>query len=137
MGTAEEIRQKISAILPGVDWSDPTGGFIELAGCSFEFALLGDEDSEDEDEANAGGADARLDGFAIAVRGDGEPLPVLAKLCKPYGWNLGDAGTGEDIDLNKPSDPGWHEFKKFRDSVARKARSPKQGFWSKLFGRRE
>ena len=37
MGEADAIREKISASLPDVDWSDPAWGMLEGEGWSIEF----------------------------------------------------------------------------------------------------
>jgi hypothetical protein len=149
MGTPEEIRSKIDGVLPGVDWSDPTCGFLEQDGYSLEFSILGDEGDEYEDDMEgveeAGETDlveerepqAPLTGFMIAVRGEGAPLPPIVDLCKTCGWALADAGSGEEIDLDDPSDDGWREFQAFRNRVADSAAVPKPGIWGRLFGRKD
>ena len=151
MGTRDEVRAKISAALPGVDWGDPTMGFLERDGCSFEFMLLGDDDddvdedddadvADDEDDDSAGVAAAPaggpISGFVVSVRGQGEPMPTLVKLCKAHGWTLADADDGEEIDLGAKSAPGWQDFKGFRDGIADKLGGGKPGFFSRLFGKK-
>jgi hypothetical protein len=144
MGSADQVRSKITAVLPEVDWSDPSEGFLERGSCSFQFVVLEDDDLDGELDDEEGAepepkpesGPKLLDGFLISVRGDGEPLPTLAKLCKAHGWCLADAGSGEEIDLRKPSASGWQEFKTFRDGVARSVGASKPGFFSKLFGKK-
>jgi len=135
IGTLDAIRQKIDAVLPGTDWEDPLCGVLEHAGYVLEFQLLGGEGAEEVDEENE--AEAALDGFVISVRGQGEPLRTIVKLCQAYGWSLADTGSGEEIDLDNPSDEGWREFQTFVDGVTGsvKARS-KTGLWGRLFRRR-
>jgi hypothetical protein len=133
IGTPSDIRKKIDAVLPGVDWEDPSCGYLKQRGYTLEFQLLND----DIDEAEEGGeSEAPIDGFTVSVRGGGSPLPALVKLCKAYGWSLGDTGSGEEIDLDNPSDESWKGFQEFRDEVAGSIESrSKKGFWSRLFGR--
>ncbi len=57
MGSGDEVRRRISATLPGVDWSNPTWGFYAGDGFTFEFNL-GDEEP--------------VTSFAVHVRGSGD-----------------------------------------------------------------
>jgi hypothetical protein len=133
IGTPDAVRKKIDAVLPGVDWADPSCGYLKQGGYSLEFQLLDDDDDTDE----GSDSEALLDGFTVSVRGGGSPLPPIVKLCKAYGWSLGDTGSGEEIDLDNPSDEGWREFQEFRDEVAGSVKSrSKAGLWSRLFGRK-
>ena len=144
LGSAADVRQKVSRALPGVDWSDDTCGVLQQGGYVLEFSLLdrggaGDEDDEDLDDDSDGElADTTPVSMVVSVRGGGEPLPPLVKLCKQYGWKLGDGDSGEDIDLDSPSDEGWRDFQAFRDKVADSVSKPSGGgFLSRLFGRKK
>ena len=150
LGSAAEVRQKVSRALPGVDWSDNTCGILQQGGYVLEFSLLArdasdeeevedDEDDEDLDDDDFELADTTPVSMVVSVRGGGEPLPPLVKLCKQYGWKLGDGDSGEDIDLDNPSDQGWRDFQAFRDKVAGSLDSKPSGggFLSRLFGRKK
>jgi hypothetical protein len=148
LGSAAEVRRKVSSAMPQVDWSDPTCGFLEQGGYTLEFSLLGlDDDDEDGDDDELDDDDAGADESAsadddapvslhISVRGTGDPLPPLVKLCKANGWTLTDDNE-EAIDLEHPSDAGWREFQAFRDRVAGSlGGASKPGFFARLFGRK-
>jgi len=49
------------------------------------------------------------------VRGSGNPLPVLAKLCMPNGWFIISAYDKSIVDLSKAHAPQWEHFQSFRD----------------------
>ena len=100
MGTPEEVRAKIAAHLEGIDWSDPTWGLYEGPGYSFEF-IMGDKQ--------------HIDGFTLAVRGEGDAIAGLLQFAKPNGWSLFDCTTGEFIEPDNPSDAGWVGFQRYRD----------------------
>jgi hypothetical protein len=102
MGTADEVRGKISAHLIDVDWSDPTWGVYAGAGYSFEFNL---------------GKEVQVDAFTVHVRGSGDALTGLLQFAKPNNWSLLDYSSGEFIDIHKPSDEGWRSFQRYRDQV--------------------
>jgi hypothetical protein len=42
-----------------------------------------------------------------AIRGDGNPVPVLAALCQPHGWLAIDDASREVIDLADTKTSGW------------------------------
>jgi hypothetical protein len=52
--------------------------------------------------------------FHIDVRGGGNPLQSLARLCSANKWAVQDV-TGKVVDLDLPSAPGWGEFTQWRD----------------------
>ena len=155
LGTAAEVRQKVSRALPGVDWSDNTCGVLQQGDYVLEFNLLAQEASDEEDVEDEADLDDDADdldeddddfdladstpvSMVVSVRGGGEPLPPLVKLCKQNGWKLGDGDSGEDIDLDNPSDQGWRDFQAFRDKVADSVSKPSGGgFLSRLFGRKK
>lgn len=108
LGDPASVRELISSVLP-VDWSDPSCGLFEGEGFTIEFSI-----DEDEDPVT----DAMLH-----VRGGGDPLPSIVRVCKRGGWLAIDAGDGTAIDLDNPSRAGWEAFVGFRDQVLAKARS--------------
>ena len=54
--------------------------------------------------------------FHIDVRGGGNPLPRLARLCRANKWAI-QGVRGETVDLDLPSAPGWEAFIQWRDQV--------------------
>ena len=102
MGSADEVRLKISEHLRAVDWSDPTWGIYEGDGFSFEFNM---------------GKEAETNSFMVHVRGGGDAVKSLLSFTAPNGWSLFDCTTGEFIDPTNPSDEGWKAFQGYRDKI--------------------
>jgi hypothetical protein len=102
LGTAREVRDKVSACLPDVDWSDPTWGIYDGGQFSFEFNL-------GRDEAN--------DGFMVHVRGGGYALAPLQRLAERWGWYLLDCSQGEWLHHCAEAEAGWQGFQAYRDRV--------------------
>ena len=70
LGTGDEVRSRISAHLPGVDWSDPTWGLYAGDGFTFEFSV---------------GPEEPLVSFAVHVRGGGDAIADLLRFAVPAG----------------------------------------------------
>jgi hypothetical protein len=102
MGSASEIRLSISAVLPGVDWSDPSGGILHAGGFSIEFNI---------------DADGPVNHVMLHVRGGGDPVHAIAALCKAQGWRALDTVTGICLDPDAPSNEGWRQFQDYRDQL--------------------
>jgi len=102
LGSEAEVREKISAVLPEVDWSDPTWGIIEGDGFSFEFNI---------------GSEGPCDGFMIHVRGGGPVVTHLLKLAEKTGWYLLDCSQSEWLHHCKDPEAGWVGFQAYRDRV--------------------
>lgn len=51
------------------------------------------------------------------VRGEGNPVPVLAALCRPNGWVAVDDASGVSIDLAGEKATGWEAFRSYRDQI--------------------
>jgi hypothetical protein len=79
LGSAEEVRQKISACFPTVDWSDPTFGIFEGEGFSFMFTM---------------GEEETIESFVVCARG-GIAFGPLRGLASRWGWDLFDFSQGE------------------------------------------
>ncbi len=60
--------------------------------------------------------DGPISFFQMDVRGRGNPMPVLVRLCRGNKWAIKDV-EGEVVDLDLPSLPGWEEFKQSRDQA--------------------
>jgi hypothetical protein len=102
MGDADTVRAQVSAVCPAVDWSDPAWGILEAGDYSIEFNLQ-----------KAG----VVDGFMLHVRGGGDPVGVIARLCAANRWVALDTSTGEFMDLANPSRARWDSFRSFRDQI--------------------
>lgn len=53
------------------------------------------------------------------IRGDGNPVPVLAALCLPCGWVAVDDASGQTVDLAGATASGWESFRAYRDQAIR------------------
>ena len=102
LGPAEEVRQAISAALPGVDWTNPTWGLYGGDGFTFEF--------------NSGAEDP-ISTIMVHVRGSGNAVESLYKLAVPTNWSLLDCSTSEFLDLQNPSRSAWKDFQAYRDKI--------------------
>ena len=105
LGTAADVRSKISACLPEVDWSDPKWGTYDGDGFSFEFNV---------------GREDPIDGFMIHVRGGGNAVSALLHLSNECNWYLLDASQGEWLHHCKDAEAGWNEFQAYRNRVLRR-----------------
>ena len=112
LGDAGDVRKAVSSALPGVDWSDPAWGTLEGKGWSIEFNTE---------------AEGTVGDMMLHVRGGGDPLPAITKLCTQNGWVALDMSTGDYIELEAPSDASWKEFQGFRDSVVSQVAGKSRG----------
>lgn len=102
LGSQANIRERISTVLPEVDWSDPTWGIFDGEGFSFEFNM-GKKDPSD--------------GFMIHVRGGGPAVTKLLELGASTGWFLLDCSQSEWLHHCKDPNAGWVGFQAYRDRV--------------------
>src|SRR5262245_32541772 len=102
LGPAAQVRKRIAAQLPGVDWTDPTWGLYDGDGFSIEFNT---------------GNDDPIDSIMLHVRGGGDAIPAMLTFANPNGWSLLDCSTGEFLDPTNPSSEGWVGFQRFRDKA--------------------
>jgi len=103
LGEASEVRRRIAAALPGTDWSDPAWGVLESDGWSIEF------------NSDAAG---EVESLMLHVRGEGNPVPAIARLCQETGWFALDMSSAEFLEPANPNSSGWEAFRDFRDTVA-------------------
>lgn len=105
IGTIDEVRARISAHLPGVDWSEGDCGVYLGNGFTFEFAVGLDKDP------------TRTRYFVVHVRGHGDAIADLFKFARPNGWYLLDGSTGEWLDFENPSQSGWRASQEYADQI--------------------
>lgn len=104
LGTLAELRERISQVLPEVDWSDPRWG-IYAGEAVLEFNL---------------GADDPALSFMVHVRGGGDPVSLLARLVERWGWYMLDTSTVEWLHHSEAPGAGWAAFREYRDRVLRR-----------------
>lgn len=102
LGPAAGVRERLTNLLPGIDWSDPTWGIYEGDGFSIEF--------------NVGKKDP-IGSMMLHVRGGGDAIAAIVAVARPLGWSALDCSTSDFIDLDSSSRAGWEGFQAFRDKV--------------------
>jgi len=107
MGTLAQVRAKIDACVPGVDWSDPSWGTCLGDGYSYEFSI---------------GKDEPCGHAMVHVRGGGAALPPLLALGRRWRWYLLDCSQGEWLHHLESSEAGWQGFQAYRDQVVSQLR---------------
>jgi len=101
-GILAEVRNKISACLPAVNWSDPEWGRYKGPGYSLEFNIGKDDSSY---------------GFMVHVRGSGDAVSELLKIAEKYNWYVLDTPQGEWLHHCHDQHSGWREFQEYRDRI--------------------
>ena len=102
LGPAAEVRQRISTLLPGIDWTDTSWGVYTGETFLIEF--------------NTGGEDP-IENIMLHVRGGGDVMPMIMAIIRPQGWSAFDCSMGEFLDPQNPSAAGWEGFQGFRVKV--------------------
>ena len=100
MGKASDIRAQINASFPEVKWSVPDWGTYQHKNLSIEFNF------------QAAGV---VESFALHIRGDGDPIPIIERLCKDNGWAAIDYYDSRKIDFKADPQSHWKRFTKYRD----------------------
>jgi hypothetical protein len=104
LGLASEVRQRISALLTGLDWSDPTWGLYGGDGFSIEFSV---------------GKDVSITHMMLHVRGGCDAIGAITQFARPLGWSALDCSTSEFLDFDNPSQAGWEGFQAYRDKIVK------------------
>ena len=102
IGDASDVRERLSAYLPGIDWSDPTWGMYEGEGFTIEFNMGNNEE---------------IDGFMLHVRGGGDAIAAIMSFTQPNNWSALDTSLGDYLDPDNPDQSGWTGFQKYRDRI--------------------
>ena len=88
LGLAEDVRKAVSRALPGIDWTEAVQGVYEGRSYSIEVELP---------------SRGVVDSFGLHVRGSGDPLPAIVRLCRQNGWVAFESAAGTFLDLDNPS----------------------------------
>ena len=118
MGKPSEVKAKLDASIPSIQWFGADNGHASLDKLSLEINLIGPEDSNrpglqplplrESDDVHM---------IGIAARGSGDPVALIVDLCKTNRWSVADSQEGEWINLNAPSKQSWQQFSTYRDKV--------------------
>jgi hypothetical protein len=106
MGLWSEIKAKLSACLPAIEWKAPEWGCALYRDGGVHLELP--EFLEDP-----------VCCFTLRFRtgAGGDPIPVLTRLMEAYDWSLLDMSTGIFLDPDNPSDVGWSGFRSYCSRV--------------------
>jgi hypothetical protein len=99
---ADEVRRAVSRALPGIEWDAPVQGSYRGAAVSVDVELP---------------SQGVVDSFALHLRGAGNPMPVIVRLCHQNGWVAFDSVAGTFLDLKAPSAEDWETGVLFRAQV--------------------
>lgn len=102
LGSASEVREKISACFPATDWKDPAWGHFDGDGYGVAFNI-GEEDP--------------VESIGLRIVGSGDVVARLLELSEKSGWYLFDTSTGEWLHQMSDADEGWQEFQAYRNRV--------------------
>jgi hypothetical protein len=135
MGDRAAIRQQITSALPAIQFHREASGPDKIAaaraaGWEFPEILrrhLEQRPATERAEFEGEGFSVELYGFEANpldaihtnVRGSGDPVPVLAALCRPHGWVAIDDASGQPVDLAGADAAGWDSFRAYRDRAIR------------------
>jgi hypothetical protein len=102
LGMADEIRRAVSRALPGIEWDAPVQGSYRGAAVSVDVELP---------------SQGVVDSFALHLRGVGNPMPVIVRLCRQNGWVAFDSAAGAFLDLTSATTEDWESGVLFRAQV--------------------
>lgn len=121
LGSRTEVIDRILAVLPDADFSDPSWGLLTRDGWSIEFNL---------------GSDAECNGFSLYVRGGGpDAIVVVDSVLRAVGARGIDLQTSAFFTLEAALE-SFGVWQNYRDQVvAEHAPAPKRSFFSRLLGR--
>lgn len=133
LGDIEAVRTQIAGALPAVSFHREPSGAEQIAAARAagrEFPDLIRQHMEQRPATmkavfNGDGYSMLLYGFEAQplsaihaeLRGNSNPAPLLAALCRPNGWVAVDEASGEPLELSDAVAAGWEAFQAFRDRI--------------------
>lgn len=135
LGDLAYVRQQITNALPAIQFYRAPSGLERIAAArakGYEYPDIIREHFEglpatDRAQFEGDCFSVELYGFQAEplneiyanVRGDGNPMPMLAALCRPNEWVAIDDTSGQPVDMTGASPSGWAAFRAYRDRVVR------------------
>lgn len=101
LGGTEDVRRRLTGGLPGLWWAGRSGRLVGQ-GWVMEMTLW---------RHLAPVRQGTVDSVLVDVEGGGDPIAPLVHLCKQQGWLLFDDGSGEFVDLDRPSEETWEQMR--------------------------
>ena len=92
LGMAADVRAKLTAAFPEVDWTDPRWGIVQTQDYTYEFDV---------------GENDPIDHVMVHVRGIGDAVSPLLRLSRQFNWHLLDCSAGEWIHHMNDDQAGW------------------------------
>jgi hypothetical protein len=135
VGDMAAVRQQITAAVPAIQFRREPSGLEQIAAAralGIEFPDVLRQHFEQRPATER--AEFEGDGFSLVlygfeaqpltaihaeVRGDGNPVPVLAALCRPNGWLAVDDASGQPVEMAGTAAAGWEAFRAYRDRAIR------------------
>jgi len=102
LGNPEQIKSKISSVLTNISWDEAGNGKVESPEFAIEFHIAQEE---------------QIDTIGVRIVGDGDPIPILVRLCRTNGWVIFDNQAGDLINFDNNPSASWHKFTEWRDRV--------------------
>ena len=143
LGDLSSVRQQIAVAVPAMEfYREPSGqekiAAARVAGIEFPDVIrqhMEEQPATEQSEFEGDGFSVRLYGFNAQplleiyaeVRGNGNPVPVLAALCCPHGWVAIDDTNGKPVDLASAAASGWESFRVYRDRSIRSIQESESG----------
>ena len=106
LGSAADVRARIDAMFPGVDWADPTWGTWDADCGSIEF--------------NMGQADV-IQSIALHVRASNVVVAPIVQLCLDNGWQAIDYSSGAFLEQSESPEAGLSAWRDYRNRILRGA----------------
>jgi hypothetical protein len=135
LGELESVQQQIVTAIPAIQFYREASGpekisiarsrgveFPEVILRHFETlpAKVGAVFQGDQFSVSLYGFGAQpLNVIHAEIRGEGNPVPLLAALCRPNGWLAIDDASGDPIDLTGANASGWEAFQSYRSQATR------------------
>ena len=138
LGVRDDVVNRISKAIPGMKWIEepslleriksmpdhPFHSLIptwpeETRASLSRSQLLGDFEADEFSVQLYGFESKRLKAVHLEIRGEGNPLPLIAAICVPNGWIAVDDSTSQPLDLGSEAASGWDKFREYRDRVIR------------------
>ncbi|MCS6906469.1 MAG: hypothetical protein RML93_01145 [Anaerolineales bacterium] len=102
LGPRPEILATLARILPALDLTDPSWGYLKGKDFSIEFNI-GDE--------------SVVDAIILHVRGSDDAVSIIQHLCEQTGWRAFDTTAGDFMNFSQQPATGLQQWRAFRDQV--------------------
>lgn len=102
LGNKTEIINKLTRLIPDLDFSDRDWGMLSTEYFSIEFNI---------------GREEIVDSLMLHIRGGGDPLVIIKAICDETNWGALDTQNTQFIETDNISKDSWETFQAYRDKV--------------------